>query len=90
MLNQKQLDDLSQFLIVYAKDLSEEGIEKIKRYLTAMLFNGCDSAVIRQFVASNKRTRRGNIFWGLLRSIQLDKKLNRSQLRYILQLTLVE
>lgn len=90
MLNQKQLDDLSQFLIVYAKDLSEEGIEKIKRYLTAMLFNGCDSDVIRQFVASNKRTRRGNIFWGLLRSIQLDKKLNRSQLRYILQLTLVE
>lgn len=90
MLNQKQLDDLSQFLIVYAKDLSDEGVEKIKRYLTAMLFNGCDSTVIRQFVASNKKTRVGNVFWGLLRSIQLDKKLNRGQLRNILQLVVVE
>ena len=90
MLNQKQLDDLSQFLIVYAKDLSDESVEKIKRYLTAMLFNGCDSTVIRQFVASNKKTRVGNVFWGLLRSIQLDKKLNRGQLRNILQLVVVE
>lgn len=89
-MNQKQLDDLSQFLIVYAKDLSDEGIERIKRYLTSMLFNGCDSTIIRQFVASNKKTRVGNKFWGLLRSIQLDKKLNRGQLRTILQLTIVE
>ena len=89
-LSQKQLDDLSQFLIVYAKDLSDEGIERIKRYLTSMLFNGCDSTIIRQFVASNKKTRVGNKFWGLLRSIQLDKKLNRGQLRTILQLTIVE
>lgn len=89
-MNQKQLDDLSQFLIVYAKDLSDEGVEKIKRYLTSMLFNGCDSTIIRQFVASNKKTRVGNKFWGLLRSIQLDKKLNRGQLRNILQLVIVE
>lgn len=89
-MNQKQLDDLSQFLIVYAKDLSDEGIERIKRYLTSMLFNGCDSTIIRQFVASNKKTRVGNKFWGLLRSIQLDKKLNRGQLRTILQLVIVE
>ena len=89
-MNQKQLDDLSQFLIVYAKDLSDEGVEKIKRYLTSMLFNGCDSTIIRQFVASNKKTRVGNKFWGLLRSIQLDKKLNRGQLRTILQLVIVE
>lgn len=89
-LSQKQLDDLSQFLIVNGRDLSDAGIQKIKNYLTAMLFNGCDSAIIRQFVASNKKTRVGNKLWGLLRSIQLDKKMNRSQLRYVLQLIIVE
>ena len=89
-LSQKQLDDLSQFLIVNGRDLSDAGIQKIKNYLTAILFNGCDSTIIRQFVASNKKTRVGNKFWGLLRSIQLDKKMNRSQLRYVLQLIIVE
>ena len=89
-LSQKQLDDLSQFLIVNGRDLSDAGIQKIKNYLTAMLFNGSDSAIIRQFVASNKKTRVGNKLWGLLRSIQLDKKMNRSQLRYVLQLIIVE
>lgn len=90
MLTREQLDDLSSFLIVYAKDLSDEGIDKIKRYLTSMLFNGVDSTMIRSFVASNKKTRVGNKFWGLLRSIQLDKKLNRAQLRQILPLVIKE
>lgn len=89
-LSQKQLDDFSQFLIVNGRDLSDAGIQRIKNYLTAMLFNGCDSAILRQFVASNKRTRVGNKFWGLLRSIQLDSKLNRAQLRNILQLVIVD
>lgn len=89
-MNQKQLDDLSQFLIENGRDLSDAGVQKIKTYLIAMLFNGCDNAIIRQFVASNKKTRVGNKFWGLLRSIQLDKNLTRSNLRYILKLTIVE
>lgn len=90
MLTREQLDDLSSFLIVYAKDLSDEGVDKIKRYLTSMLFNGVDCTMIRSFVASNKKTRVGNKFWGLLRSIQLDKKLNRAQLRQILPLVIKE
>lgn len=90
MLTQQQLDDLSQLLITYGRELTDQNIDRVKCYLTSLLFAGCQSNIIRQFVASNKKTRVGNKFWGLLRSIELDKKLSRSQLRYILKLTIVE
>ena len=90
MLTSQQLDDLSQVLMTYGQRLTDDNVDRIKRHLTSLLFNGCKSNILLQFVASNKKTRVGNKFWGLLRSIELDKSLTRTHLRYILKLTIVE